>query len=100
MLVAETDEEIHKQVWEAAVLARATHAHVNLHVTDWVTAQQEDPILKTAIKWIPNQNVWDLKHLLEDEANTEERKTILLEWKKSWCFAKEPSTITTCLLVN
>ena len=38
-LVAETDEEIHKQVWETAVLARATHVHVNLHVTDWMTAQ-------------------------------------------------------------
>ena len=37
MAVAEAEEEIHKQVWETAVLARATHAHVNLHVTDWVT---------------------------------------------------------------
>ena len=48
--VAEADEEIHKQVWETAVLARATHACVNLHMTDWVAAQQEDPILKTVIE--------------------------------------------------
>ena len=63
--VAEADEEIHKPVQETVILATATQAHVNLHVTDWVTAQQEDPILKTVIKWISNQKVQDLKHLLQ-----------------------------------
>ena len=29
----EADEGIHKQVWETAVHARATHVCVNLHVT-------------------------------------------------------------------
>ena len=48
--VAEADEEIHKQVWETAVLTRAIHACVKLHVTDWVTAQQEEPIPKTMIE--------------------------------------------------
>ena len=43
------------------VLARAAQTHVDLHVTDWVTTQQEDPILKTMIKWISNQKVQDLK---------------------------------------
>ena len=43
--VVKADEEIHKQVKETANLALAAQAHVNLHVTDWVTAQQEDPIL-------------------------------------------------------
>ena len=81
-VVAETDEEIHKQVQEAAGQARATHTCVNLHVTDWVTAQWEDPLLKVMIDWIPNQKVEDLKHLLEDDANTEEGMTILLEQKK------------------
>ena len=42
-LVAKADEEIHKQVQETAILAQA--ACINLHVTDWVTAQQEDPIM-------------------------------------------------------
>ena len=32
-VVAETDEEIHEQVQEAAILARAANMHVNLHVT-------------------------------------------------------------------
>ena len=59
------------------ILARATQACIKLHVTDWVTAQQEDPILKTVIEWISNQKVQDLKHLLGEDTNTEEDKTIL-----------------------
>ena len=61
-VVAEADEEIHREIWEAVILARAAQACVNLHVTDWVTIQQEDPILKTAIEWISNWKVQDLKH--------------------------------------
>ena len=55
---------------------------VTLHVTDWVAAQWEDPVLKTVIDWILNQKVQDLKHLLEDNANTKEAMAILQEWKK------------------
>ena len=33
-MVAETNEEIHKWVQEAAAHARAIHAHLNIHVTD------------------------------------------------------------------
>ena len=35
LAVAEADEEIHKQVWETAILDRATQAHINLHVPNW-----------------------------------------------------------------
>ena len=80
--VAKTDEDIHKPVQEITVLARAAQTCIDLHLTDWMTTQQEDPILKTMIEWISNQNVQDLKHLLEDEARTEEGKTILQEWEK------------------
>ena len=75
LVVAKADEEIHKPVWETVILAQA--AHIDLHVTDWVTAQQEDPILNTVIEWISGQKVQDLKHLLGDDANTEEGKNIL-----------------------
>ena len=43
--VAEADEEIHKPVQEIVILARAIQAHVNLHVTDWMTIHQKDPVL-------------------------------------------------------
>ena len=71
-VVAETDDEIHKKVQETAVQARATYIHVNLHVTDWVAAQWEDPVLKAMINWISNWKLQNLKHLLGDDANTEE----------------------------
>ena len=78
--VARADEEIHNQVQETVILVWA--ACIDLHVIDWVITQQEDPILKTTIEWISGQKVQDLKHLLGDDANTEESKTILQEWKK------------------
>ena len=77
LAVAKADKEIHKPVQETAILVQA--ACVALHVTHWVTSQQEDPILKTMIGWISGQKVQDLKHLLGDDANTEECKTILQE---------------------
>ena len=77
LVVAEADEEIHQSVQETVILARAAQAHIDLHVTDLVTTQQEDPIPKTMVKWISKQKVQDLKHLLGDDTNTEEGKTIL-----------------------
>ena len=78
-VVAETDEEMHKCVWEASIQVRATHMHVNLYVTDWVAAHWEDSVPKTMINWILNQKVQDLKHLLGDSTNTEMGMAILLE---------------------
>ena len=72
LMVAEADERIHKQVEESAVQAQATHMHINLHVTDWVAAQQEDPILKIVMEWISSHKVQDLKHLLGDHAVMED----------------------------
>ena len=46
----DADEEINKQVQDAANLARAAQGHVDLHVTNWVITQQEDLILKTVSK--------------------------------------------------
>ena len=98
-LVVEADEEIHKQVWETAVQDRAAHVCVNLHVIDWVAAQQEDPILKTMIKWISDWKVQDLKQLLGEAMNMEEGKAIL-QRGKSWHSTKEPFAIATHQLVS
>ena len=62
--VTEANERIHKWVVETAVHVRAAHTCVNLHATDYVAAQQEDPILKIVIEWISTHKVYDLKHLL------------------------------------
>ena len=73
LAVAKADEEIHKQVQETVILARAAQAHVNLHVTDGVTTQQEDPILKRP-QLSGSLTGKDLKHLLGGDTNTEEGK--------------------------
>ena len=75
-----------KQVQETSIPARATQTHVNLHVTDWVITQQDDPILKTMIKWISYWKVQDLKHLLWDSTNTVKGKTIFWEWKNQMLY--------------
>ena len=75
LVVAKADEEIHKPDQEPVILTQA--ACIDLHVTDWVTMQQDDLILKTTNEWISCQKVQDLKHLLGGDAHTEEGKTIL-----------------------
>ena len=49
-IIGKADEKVHKQVEETAVQVRAAHTCVNMHVTDWVAAHQEDPILKIVME--------------------------------------------------
>ena len=90
--VAEADEEIHRQVWKTAVQAKATQMHVNLHVTDWVSTQQEDPILATVIEWISMQKVriWSI---CWETTWTLGRERLSFKSRKGWPSTKELSTI-------
>ena len=81
-VVVKTDKEVCKQVQGGAIQARATHMCVNLHVTDWVATQWEDPVLKATIDWISNWKVQNLKHLFGDDANTEDGLAVLWEQKR------------------
>ena len=83
LMVAEANKRIHKQVEETAVQAQATHMHVIMHVTDWVAAQQEDPILKIVMEWISSYRVQDLKHLMGNHAAMEEGMAISREREKN-----------------
>ena len=76
-VVAKADKEIHKPFQETVILVWG--ACVDLHITDWLTAQQKDPTLKTAIEWVSDQTVQDLTNLLGDDINTKEGNTILQE---------------------
>ena len=68
--------------WKTAV-QRLDHLQTHhLHVTDWVAAQQEYPILKIVMEWISSHKVQDLKYLLGDHTTTEEGMAILRERKK------------------
>ena len=63
---------------------------MNLHVTDWVAAQQEDPILKTVIERISKQKVQDLKYLWGNATNMEEGKAVFQERKKLMLYQGAP----------
>ena len=89
-VVAEADKEIHKQVQDTAVQARVSLMHVNLHVTDWVATQWEDPILRTVIEWISNWKVEDLKHLLGDDMITGDGNAIPCMQKKADTLPSSP----------
>ena len=93
-VVAKADEDIQKPVQETVVLATAAQTHIDLHVTDWVTAQQEDQILKTVIDWISNWKVQDLKYLLGDDTKTEENYSPRAEEASTLPWSPLPSSHT------
>ena len=67
---AKAHEDIYKPVQKLQFWLELPKHNVDLHVDDWVTTQQEDPILKTVIKWIPHRKVQDQKHLLGNDTKT------------------------------
>ena len=66
----------------ADVQGCAAHMHVKLHVTDWVAAQQEDPILKFVMEWISSDTMQDFRYLLGHHIMMEKGMSILRERKK------------------
>ena len=90
--------EIHNQVKETAILARATQVCVDLHVTYWMAAQQKDSVVKTMIEWVSNQmcTIWNIYW---EKMQTQKGK-LSSDSRKSLCSIKEPFTIVTHLLVN
>ena len=64
---------------EQEVCVTAGHALVQMHVTDWAKAQEEDLMLSTVLKWLKAQKKTDLKELLAEHASSEERQADLME---------------------
>ena len=64
LLMAQRDEE--EQVWVTAAHALKEE----MHMIDWVEAQNEDPIIQKTIKWIHSGRERFLKYYLRDHAST------------------------------
>ena len=45
---------------------------VEMHVTDWATAQKEDPELDAVLCWLEAEKKTDLRTLLREHASSEE----------------------------
>ena len=54
---------------EQEVHVMASHALVQMHVTDWAKAQREDPVLSAVLDWLEVQKRMDLRMLLAEHAS-------------------------------
>ena len=57
--------------WEQELHVAAGHVLVQMHITDWVEAQKEDPVLSAVLDWLEVQKKTDLKVLLAEHASSE-----------------------------
>ena len=52
---------------------------VEMHVTNWATAQKEDPELDAVLKWLKSKKKTDLRTLLRECIMSEEGQMV---WRK------------------
>ena len=69
--VIKGNQEKEKEVWVAA--ARVL---VEMHITDWTTAQKEDPELNAVLQWLESKKKTDLRTLLGEHALSEEGQMV------------------------
>ena len=67
VLTSQQDEE-EEQVWVSAAWALKEE----MHVIDWLEAQNKDPVIQKAIEWMQSGKARSLKYHLGDLASTSE----------------------------
>ena len=65
--MVEDDHNIEKEVH-----VTAEQILVKMHMTNWATAQREDPVLDAVLNWLEAQKEIDLRTLLGEHASSEE----------------------------
>ena len=68
-VMIEGNQEKEKEVW-----VTAGWVLVEMHVTDWATAQKEDPELDAVLQWLESKKKTDLRTLLGEQASSEEAR--------------------------
>ena len=69
--VIKGDQEMEKEVWVAA-----GQVLVEMHVTDWATAQKEDPKLDAVLQWLESKKKTNLRTLLREYALSKEGQMV------------------------
>ena len=64
-----------------------------MHVTNWVTAQKEDPELDAVLQWLEAKKKTDLRTLLREHTSSEEGWII---WRNCQNFMVLQSTLYLC----
>ena len=57
---------------EKEVCVATGQVKVEMHMTDWATAQKEDPVLSAMLNWLGAKKKNDLRTLLGEHASSEE----------------------------
>ena len=65
--VVEGDHNVEKEVHVAT-----GQVQVEMQVTDWATAQKEDPVLNAMLNWLGTQKKTNLRTLLGEHASSKE----------------------------
>ena len=64
-----------------------------MHVTNWATAQKEDPKLGTVLQWLESKKKTDLRTLLGEHASSEEGQMV---WRNCQNFTTIQGTLYLC----
>ena len=86
--VIEGDQQREKEVWVATGWVL-----VEMHVTNWVAAQKEDPDLHAVLQWLESKKKTDLRTLLGEHALSEEGWMV---WKNCQNFTTLQDTLFLC----
>ena len=65
---------------------------VEMHVTDWVKTQREDPVLNAVLDWLEAQKKTDMKTLLGEHASSVDSWLVWRKCTKILWSNKKPST--------
>ena len=86
--MVEGDHEIEEEVCVAT-----WHVLVEMHVTNWATAQREDPKLDAVLCWLEAKKKIDLRTLLGEHASSEEGKIV---WRNCQNFMVLQDALSLC----
>ena len=67
--------------------------HNKMHVTNWATAQKEDPKLDAVLQWLESKKKTDLRTLLGEQASSEEGQMV---WRNCQNFTTLQGTLYLC----
>ena len=86
--VIEGDQQKEKEVQVAT-----GQVLVEMHVTDWATAQKEDPKLDAVLQWLESKKKTDLRTLLREYVLSEEGQIV---WRNHQNFTTFQGTLYLC----
>ena len=86
--VVEGDHNMEKKVH-----ATTGQVQVEMHMTDWATAQKEDPVLKAMLDWLGAQKKTNLRTLLGEHASSEEGQMV---WRSHQNFMTLQNALNLC----